>query len=747
MNTGSNNSNNANTSNSNNNNKSRQRNNQQQRQQNRSKNNKNKNKNKKNDDDNTSRNAINDSDATSNNDIILVLHGNQQTGQLLLGRIERLTKRLKKEFEIETIAPDAPHLLVDNDSNNNNNNNRLLRTWWNRDANNNYVGLEDSLDVIYQTVLGLKKEERKKKRKIIGILGFSQGARFAHLLAQVHHHQNQILKKKDDDDDSCGWFPHLQFVTLVAGYDATTPSIPSEFLAYFQNKNKDNDKYDEFFEASTTGRPISLSSLHIWGANDTLVTPNQSEVLSSHYIDTDEEEEGNKNQIRQIYVHPGRHHVPTKGSEIHIYIDFIRKVLSLSSSSSSSSSPTLSSSSSTPVVEVASKREEMTMTKTVIKIENPMLIASVIPDEEIAAMQQEEVQALEIIYPDNNAIQLISCRKGSEEEEEGIFDFPIVYCIKLNNIFMEEEGMDSNVITTTTTNWPKQPLTIEIRYPVNYPFDDDGEQHQNDEHCLPIFKLIHSNTIFEFPSVISEKLLNIIRNTAKQERGMPCVLSCLYAAREFLDSDRDNELWDTNSNVHHIAKTIAATNAAVAAAAAADSDANTTNGEHKNVDKSEPLIRKSTPDEIQKSVLEGLDIAQSILLSLQQHQQQKEDPTVVVESGGGGSFGTSYTIGLVGKPSAGKSTFFNAATGFSRQRGQQQQQHNRTEATTPTATAGSINDASTKEESEILGGASMAAHPFTTIDPNIGYCLIPAPYGMLYFSRNMFCFSYTYSSS
>ncbi|OEU14491.1 P-loop containing nucleoside triphosphate hydrolase protein, partial [Fragilariopsis cylindrus CCMP1102] len=86
-------------------------------------------------------------------------------------------------------------------------------------------------------------------------------------------------------------------------------------------------------------------------------------------------------------------------------------------------------------------------------------------------------------------------------------------------------------------------------------------------------------------------------------------------------------------------------------------------------------------------------------------------------------------IGLVGKPSAGKSTFFNAATGFSRQRGQQQQQHNRTEATTPTATAGSINDASTKEESEILGGASMAAHPFTTIDPNIGYCLIPAPYG------------------
>jgi GTPase involved in cell partitioning and DNA repair len=29
----------------------------------------------------------------------------------------------------------------------------------------------------------------------------------------------------------------------------------------------------------------------------------------------------------------------------------------------------------------------------------------------------------------------------------------------------------------------------------------------------------------------------------------------------------------------------------------------------------------------------------------------------------------------------------------------------------------------------ILGGAAMAAHPFTTIDPNVGFCLVPAPAG------------------
>ena len=32
----------------------------------------------------------------------------------------------------------------------------------------------------------------------------------------------------------------------------------------------------------------------------------------------------------------------------------------------------------------------------------------------------------------------------------------------------------------------------------------------------------------------------------------------------------------------------------------------------------------------------------------------------------------------------------------------------------------------------VLGGASMAAHPFTTIDPNIGYCLVPAPFGKIF---------------
>jgi len=104
------------------------------------------------------------------------------------------------------------------------------------------------------------------------------------------------------------------------------------------------------------------------------------------------------------------------------------------------------------------------------------------------------------------------------------------------------------------------------------------------------------------------------------------------------------------------------------------------------------LIRPSSVEEIQKCNLQGLEIAERILQSKINYRGSPGNSS-------GGSFG-NYTIGLVGKPSAGKSTFFNAATAFCRQR-----------------------------NSNSDSGAAMAAHPFTTIDPNLGYCLVPAPLG------------------
>jgi ribosome-binding ATPase YchF (GTP1/OBG family) len=618
---------------------------------------------------------------THHRDVLLVLHGNHQTGELLLGRIDRLTKRLKKEFGIEAIAPDAPFLVdpgdgsCGNGSDGNNKSSGLLRTWWNREGDN-YVGLEDTLDTIRNAVV--QQEERETTTRIVGILGFSQGARLGHLLAILHQKHPET------------WFPHLKFAILVAGYDKP---IPPELIPYC-----DNDDCEE------ENRPLELSSLHIWGSNDALITKDDFQGLVASY---------NKNES-ETYVHPGKHHVPTKGSELPIYVDFIRKALRSSKSTSGA-------------VDTPPPPEPL-----------PLLsdnTNNTTPDEETAELQREEIQALEAIFP--GALDLRSNRSCNDDDEE-IFEFPIIYRIALNDMEMEMEE-DKDETDTQNSNWPKHPLTVEIRYPVHYPSDDI--ENRGEATTVPQFQLLHQNTVFELPSAISGRLVVILRDTAANERGMPCVLSCLYAARDYLDEDRD---WKASSSL------AASTNANANDEDAVDegeANGNNSQNEYETSKEHHPLIRPSSPSDIRKGTLEGLEIAQALLATSQQQQRissrsNSNGSSQTVEAAtpecaealyrGSGSFGT-YMIGLVGKPSAGKSTFFNAATAFSRQRGQHQEVASGTSGSTGTASSTGTGSASSVGEfssgNDGLGGASMAAHPFTTIDPNIGYCLVPAPPG------------------
>ena len=731
---------------------------------------------------NTTNTTTDDNDDERKN-VLLVLHGNHQTGQLLSGRIARLTKRLQKELHIEAIYPDAPHTststctttatatattetATDKDPS------QLLKTWWKRN-HNNYVGLEESLSVIETTVHQVQHpqyydgQKIKKKKIIVGILGFSQGARLAHLLSLLHHYQQQQQQQQQRQQENnnlkgdCRWFPNLKFIIFVAGYDH--PILPPELTSYIINDNNNNNNnnnnkkknneddiehhgtveeelyvlqqqqlipalsmHDNNDNDNNTG--LTVSSLHIWGSKDALVTPDQSQLLSEHYHNGTSLNNSTTTPttipttIKEMYIHPGKHHVPTKGSEMHVYVDFIRRVLAASLSSPSASP--LSSSSSI--------------------------------DEEIARLQQEELQALEMIYPDNDTIHVLSSLKSSSSDENDfVYDFPIVYRVNLNNMELDvtdgATSQDTNHINTKTTNWPKLPLTIEITYPFQYPSDTNTNNNTNDNDdaaaassvssstSLPVFALRHENTVLDFPSLMSEKLLRILRRTAHQEQGNPCILSCLYAAREFLDSDRDTD-WFQNACTHTIQQHYRTT----AAANSNSNDTNTTisgandyqdSTKHQDNSKESssnaighhhhPLIQKSTPEEIRNGIAEGLDIAQSVLLqsssSLQEQQRYNS----------GGSYGASYTIGLVGKPSAGKSTFFNAATGFSRQRGQQQQ-HTTTMGDTTRNTINTTELTEVRIPETVLGGASMAAHPFTTIDPNIGYCLVPAPFGKIF---------------
>eukprot|EP00957_Ditylum_brightwellii_P174777 13307779-Ditylum_brightwellii.AAC.1 len=167
---------------------------------------------------------------------------------------------------------------------------------------------------------------------------------------------------------------------------------------------------------------------------------------------------------------------------------------------------------------------------------------------------------------------------------------------------------------------------------------------------------------------------------------MPSVLSCIYAVKEYLDSPAT----DTNAEIP-VQRNIPS------------KDEDEQENEQDLATSSQMGPQKTSPENIKRGIIEGLEIAEQMLKEADTSEEDNAFSNGNDLSGKGGAFWT-YTIGLVGKPSAGKSTFFNAASAFSKQRG-------------------------VSEGTSEWGGASVAAHPFTTIDPNIGYCLVPAPLG------------------
>lgn len=591
---------------------------------------------------------------------ILVLHGSRQTGQLLLGRMDKLRKALVKECNgMQLIAPDA---LYDHSDDPN------LRQWWDR-HDNAYTGLETSMQVLQdiwrnEGTSNGNDGEKKGAGSFCGIIGFSQGARLAHLMALIHQQQTAMVSQYRRSDADCNNneitsvppFQGLQFVILVAGYGAP---LPDNWSATLQACGLNGTAATAGAIGGLSTTRIHIPSLHIWGASDSLVLRAQSQAVMNQY------------ESPGCHEHEGGHHVPMKAASIRAYIDFVKERQRITSDSYCPTTkqelpngqsienciPSSSVGPKRPSNLPISKKEEVCLA----------------PDEETAQAQQDEVEVLAAIYP--NEVTIHSRHMRNEETGENSFQYPISYTIALLPEDTDSPG----------GHWPKYSLSLRITYPHNYPSDD----------ALPKIKLVHENNVMEFSSAKVAACLRAINETAKAERGMPCVLSCLYAAKEFLDAGEEF----------------------VAALGEQDSIADDTGGHIMSVDDDtfglDPMPAKESTGMKQVSVerirecnLEGLVIAEELLgrslksttsTSAAPGDTPSNAPALVAK---GGSW--MYTIGLVGKPSAGKSTFFNTASGFARQRG---------------------------DTDSALGGATMAPHPFTTIDPNIGFCLVPAPKG------------------
>ena len=224
---------------------------------------------------------------------VLLLHGNRQTGELLLGRSARLTKALGSELGCPdaVAAPDAPFLHEPGPGEEAD---PWQRTWWHRRGD-----VYDGLDETFALLRKLWEENEFE-----GVLGFSQGSRLAHLLALA----NCVTGGKA--------FSGLRYVVHYAGYgDVPLPSNFGSCLLETWGDVLDDQTADSLrrgaydFESARIG----VASLHVMGTRDRLIPPESSRAQMRSYVRPAE------------YEHPGSHYVPVKRVGVDRCLAFVRE--------------------------------------------------------------------------------------------------------------------------------------------------------------------------------------------------------------------------------------------------------------------------------------------------------------------------------------------------------------------------------------------------------------------------------------
>jgi hypothetical protein len=317
---------------------------------------------------------------------ILLLHGSRQTGQLLLGRMDKLRKKLLQTLNLELVATDAlfPH-PDDGD----------MRQWWNR-VNNEYVDLDVTLQQIESIWMSASSTTTTSRHannngndaedgSFVGIMGFSMGARLAHLLAVAH--------SRDPDRFLRG----LQFVIMVSGYDAPLPDGFDHLFAKSHSNNNSSHDARCNNRAAQSLPLLRTPSLHVWGEMDRLITPAQSQAVMKEY------------QHAERYTHAGGHHVPMQAESVRAYLQFIEKSLS----ESKGETMRLSERQAFPTLAPPTRNQPPPPPPPSATINDEPE-----PDDETKQTQADEVEALTAIFPDEVSLQ-------SQVLPDGTYQYPI----------------------------------------------------------------------------------------------------------------------------------------------------------------------------------------------------------------------------------------------------------------------------------------------------------------------------------
>ncbi|EJD40334.1 FSH1-domain-containing protein [Auricularia subglabra TFB-10046 SS5] len=250
---------------------------------------------------------------------ILALHGYTQNSYIFSKRLGAIRKACGKD--IEFVFLDGPHVLAAADVNFGNLDvvetkpeptepEEIPRAWWRSDeTGTNYRGVEQSLLFLRDHLL---------KEKYNGVLGFSQGATMAAILAATLE-QPSLAEKYGMLVDGKMPHPPLEFCVIAAGFIPRDPTLASIFT-----------------EGSSDHAPgLHTRALHILGDTDVLIGPERSRGLVDACTNC------------RVERHPGGHFVPATAG----WRAFFRAYLSAKNDEEAAAvpSPSAASGTSTPV--------------------------------------------------------------------------------------------------------------------------------------------------------------------------------------------------------------------------------------------------------------------------------------------------------------------------------------------------------------------------------------------------------------
>ena len=371
--------------------------------------------------------------------------------------------------------------------------------------------------------------------------------------------------------------------------------------------------------------PRGLSNFHFSGRLDNAVPVKSSKKLAERYGDS----------ACTFVEHDQGHCFPSKAALVDRCVQFIEQSM-LDTRNEVDSFDRIKNVTSSTKRETIKEEKEFRGTPSIEDIE----------------AQLEEIEALSAIYPDDIRIYPAGATSTID-----IAEFLSTGKVSQDNII----SINLNLLDEDSSNMPdiwKGQFTLRVRMPWNYP-----------SAASPILDLdVGSLSLHDLPSLQQESLISSIKETAMELIGTPSIMSCVQSAGSWLCSD------------HVVRENLDAGKTAVSPGVKlADGDSTFEAEDDRSEAETSELITAVSEIAGRSMASHRKDDARADTVECK--------PSVAPSASARGIW--NYTVGLVGKPSAGKSTFYNVAT-----------------------------RAALSRDGRLM--AAVASHPFTTIEPNVG---------------------------